>query len=190
MRLVRKLLRTVAVLAAAAAALGGAAALGSTLFEKPPRDAAAFAARAQAASERAAEAGMTRAEIRYLRALEASCREQVRTFGALGRPSTLRELATYLERALALARRYQREDLRVETPRRFRDEERRYRALGDEGVELLEAMLAAARRGDPETVALLGAALVELAEDQNAVAQRLGAGDCVVEPPVESADAV
>ena len=53
MRLARPLLKLVIVLAIVAAALGGAVALASTLFEEPPRDAADFAARIEAGSERA-----------------------------------------------------------------------------------------------------------------------------------------
>ena len=193
-RLARKLLKTVVVLAVAAAALGGAAALGSSLFERPPRDAAEFAARAggetNGAGAAATPAGANerrpgaRAKRRYVRALEASCRQQLEDVEALGRPGTLAELETYLERVLALARHYQGESLGVKTPPALRDDERRSEALGEEGIDLLEQMLAAARRGEPDTLSLLAAALIELGEKQNELFRRLGARDCVVETPV------
>ena len=188
-RLARKLLKTVVVLAVAAAALGGAAALGSSLFERPPRDAAEFAARAGGAGGAGAPARAdarrpARAKRRYVRALEASCRQQLEDVEALGRPGTLAELETYLERVLALARHYQGESLGVKTPPALRDDERRSEALGEEGIDLLEQMLAAARRGEPDTLSLLAAALIELGEKQNELFRRLGARDCVVETPV------
>ena len=189
-RLARKLLKTVVVLAVAAAALGGAAALGSSLFERPPRAAAEFAARAGGAGAAATPAGANerrpgaRAKRRYVRALEASCRQQLEDVEALGRPGTLAEVETYLERVLALARHYQGESLGVKTPPALRDDERRSEALGEEGIDLLEQMLAAARRGEPDTLSLLAAALIELGEKQNELFRRLGARDCVVETPV------
>lgn len=196
MRLARKLLKTVVVLAVAAGALGGAVALGSTLFERPPRDAAEFAARAKGVAETSRGGGATalpagkrrsaaaKARARYARALDAACRRQIRDYDALGTPRTLAELETYLERVLALARGYQGESLGVRTPPAFRDEEARYEALGAEGLDLLERMLAAARRSDPDTIALLGTRLLDLADEQNEQARRIGALDCVVEAPV------
>lgn len=197
MRLARKLAKTVIVLAVAAAALGGAVALGSTLFERPPRDAAEFAARADGVAATGRRAGTAlpagkrrstaaKARARYVRALDASCRRQIGEFEALGRPQTLAELETYLERVLALARRYDGESLGVRTPPALRDEEARYEALSGEGLDLLERMLDAARRSDPDTIALLGTRLLDVADRQNEQARRIGALDCVVEAPVAS----
>ena len=72
----------------------------------------------------------------------------------------------------------------MNTPPSLRDDERRSEALGEEGIDLLEQMLAAARRGEPDTLSLLAAALIELGEKQNELFRRLGARDCVVETPV------
>src|SRR5687767_8223474 len=74
-RLARTLLKTVIVLAFAAAALGGAAALGSTLFEEPPRDAAEFAQRVAAGSTRHEQDGKPRTaeEKRYVRRVNSLC---------------------------------------------------------------------------------------------------------------------
>ncbi len=193
-RLARKLLKTVVVLAVAAAALGGAAALGSSLFERPPRDAAEFAARTRGETNGAGAAATSaganerrpgaKARRRFVRALEASCRQQLEDVEALGRPRTLAELETYLTKVIALARHYQGASLGVKTPPAFRDEERRAEALGEEGIHLLERMLAAARRGEPDTISLLAAAIVELGEEQNELFRRIGARDCIVETPV------
>jgi len=73
-RLVRPLLKVVTVLAIVAAAFGGAVALASTLFERPPRDAAEFAARVEAASEHAEPPERsTAAERRYVLDLNDLC---------------------------------------------------------------------------------------------------------------------
>lgn len=53
MRLTQTLAKAVVILAIIAATLGGAVALGSTLFDSPPRDAAEFAARIEAGSRHA-----------------------------------------------------------------------------------------------------------------------------------------
>ena len=67
MRLAQTLVKAAVILALIAATLGGAVALGSTLFEAPPRDAAEFAARVEAGSTHAPPAvRRTAAERRYI----------------------------------------------------------------------------------------------------------------------------
>ena len=77
MRLVQTLAKAVVILAVIAATLGGAVALGSTLFESPPRDAAEFAARVEAGSTYAPPAETrTAAERRYILAVGELCAER------------------------------------------------------------------------------------------------------------------
>ena len=66
MRLAQTLVKAAVILAVIAATLGGAVALGSTLFEAPPRDAAEFAARVEAGSTTRLRRKRTAAERRYI----------------------------------------------------------------------------------------------------------------------------
>jgi hypothetical protein len=106
-RLARTLLKAVVVLAFAAAALGGAAALGSTLFEQPPRDAEEFAQRIAAASTRHERDGTPRTaeEKRYVRRVNSLCaRYDARTDALAGRKRVAVLEGILRERRLFVAR--------------------------------------------------------------------------------------
>jgi hypothetical protein len=167
----KKLFKALFVLALAGAALGGAAAVGSTLFQSPPRDAAEFAEWVERGSEhidpreskeRAARlaklkkraerkqrktkaSGPTPAERRYGRTLSAWCVQQERDFDALGYPY---DAEAWFDRWLALSRSWRARVAALDAPRRFRDERRRY--LGSwERLEGISVRLVQAQvRGD------------------------------------------
>jgi hypothetical protein len=76
-RLAQTLVKAAVILALIAATLGGAVALGSTLFEPPPRDAAEFAARVEAGSTHAPPAVKhTAAERQYILSVSEICAER------------------------------------------------------------------------------------------------------------------
>ncbi|HXV57081.1 MAG TPA: hypothetical protein VD704_04365 [Gaiellaceae bacterium] len=140
MRLARSLVKVVVVLAVAAGALGGAAALGSSLFPRPPRDAAEFAALVEAASTRAVPAERpTRAERRYVLRLLALCQRTAEARAALER-----ERAELTRPAYVRARR----NVLAGFDEGFRalDAPERYRAGADRIASLDRALLALADR--------------------------------------------
>jgi hypothetical protein len=168
----KKLVKALFVLVIVGAALGGAAAVGSTLFENPPRDAAEFAQWVERGSEhidpreaqeraarlarlkkRAAErkqrkakrSGPTPAERRYGRTLSAWCAEQERDVDALGYPY---DAEAWLDRWLALSRSWRARVAALDAPVRFNEERRRY--LGSwERLESISIQLVHANvRGD------------------------------------------
>ena len=149
MRLAHTLAKAVVILAVIAATLGGAVALGSTLFEPPPRDAAEFAARIEAGSTHAPPAAKrTPAERRYLLAIGGLCAE---------RNEEVRDLEQRVPAADPVARvrgwrRIQAAHAEafaaVETPRAFREDAARVVTLDESMVELADSALAAWRAGD------------------------------------------
>ncbi|MGH3037123.1 MAG: hypothetical protein ACRDMU_08070 [Gaiellaceae bacterium] len=148
MRLVRTLLKAVVVLAFAAAALGGAAALGSTLFEEPPRDAADFAQRVQAASERTGDTKRTKAERRYARALNALCLRQRPAEEALGTPKSVAEIPAWYRRAKPVFRRHRAQFAARRPPRSYRDEVAELLALERRAIRLFDRLVARLGAGD------------------------------------------
>ena len=83
-RLAQTLVKAAVILALIAATLGGAVALGSTLFEAPPRDAAEFAARIEAGSTHAPPSAKHSVdERRYILAVSELCAKQKREWPRL-----------------------------------------------------------------------------------------------------------
>ena len=148
MRLARSLIKALIVLAVAAGALGGAAALGSTLFEKPPRDAEAFAQRVEASSERAVDEKHTRAERRFARRLTALCLRQRPVEDELGVPASVAELPAWYRRARPVALRHRAQVAALETPRSYRDEMRELLTLDRRSVALLDRLVERLAAGD------------------------------------------
>jgi hypothetical protein len=148
-RLARSLVKAVVVLAVVAGALGGAAALGSSLFPRPPRDAAEFAALVEAGSTHALPAeGRTRAERRYVLRLLALCQRTAeararleRDRGALTRPAYVRAwrsvLASFDEGFRAL-----------DAPERYRADADRIASLDRALLDLADRALEARKAGD------------------------------------------
>jgi hypothetical protein len=147
-RLARTLLKAAIVLAFAAAALGGAAALGSTLFEQPPRDAAEFAQRIEAGSTRHEREGTPRTaeEKRYVRRVNALCaRYDAHTDALSGRKPAaildgiLRERRVFVGRFRSL-----------DAPGRYAKPAQRLLAVEAEVQPTLQAVAEALRRGASE----------------------------------------
>ena len=179
MRFARSLLKAVVVLAFAAAALGGAAALGSTLFEQPPRDAAEFAQRIEAGSTRHEREGtpLTTAEKRYVRRVNALCaRYDARTDTLAGRKPAavlsgiVRERRTFVERFEALG-----------TPDRFAKPAERLLAVEAEVQPLLQEVAEALRRGAAEPPPELKRRLEQLDAGYDVLLRDLRARKCTNE---------
>ncbi|MGH3019826.1 MAG: hypothetical protein ACRDOP_13555 [Gaiellaceae bacterium] len=148
MRLARTLLKAAVVLAFAAVALGGAAALGSTLFEQPPRDAADFAQRVEAASERADDRKPSKAERRYARALNALCLRQRPAEETLGEPETVAEIPAWYRRAKPVFSRHRAQFAALRRPRSYRDEVDELLALERQAIGLFDRLVERLRSGD------------------------------------------
>lgn len=148
MRLARQLVKAVVVLAFAAVGLGGAAALGSTLFEEPPRDAADFAHRIEAGSERADDRKRTKAERRYARELNALCLRQRPAEHALGKPLTVGEIPAWYRRAKPVFSRHRAQFAALRPPRSHRDEVDELLTLERRAIDLFDRLVARLRSGD------------------------------------------
>jgi hypothetical protein len=177
MRLVRRLFKLLVVVAAAAAVLGGAAALGSTLFEAPPKDAAEFAARVAAGSERS-KPERTRAEARYVRELNALCTRMNRNFEALPQPDGLEEFATYLESWQRLLRGFDADFRALPAPSRYRADARRIVELDRAALQVGEAGERAAQRGHRHAFGVSAAQVKRLDRSFDRVMRRIGANVC------------
>jgi hypothetical protein len=148
-RLVQTFAKAVVILAVIAATLGGAVALGSTLFETPPRDAAEFAARVEAGSTYAPPAETrTAAERRYILDVGELCaerneqmhdlEERVPAADPVARLRGWRRIqAAHAERFAGRA-----------PPRAFRESAARVATLDESMLELADSALEAWRTGD------------------------------------------
>ncbi len=184
-RLAQTLVKAAVILALIAVTLGGAVALGSTLFESPPRDAAEFAARIEAGSTHAPQAVKhTTAERRYILDLSELCAK---------RNERLRELETRVAEVARVARlrawRAIQADFAADfeeltPPRLFREGAARAIALDHSMIDLADDALEASRASDrdgfdtkAEAVELLDrqhdAAMVSLEAPVCAAAQAL-----------------
>jgi hypothetical protein len=178
-RLARTLLKTIIVLAFAAAALGGAAALGSTLFEEPPRDAAEFAQRVAAGSERAVDAEHTRAERRYARRLTALCLRQRPVEDDLGAPASLAEFPAWYRRARPVVLRHRAQFIALETPRSYRDEVRELVTLDKQGVALLDRLVDRLGTGDRAAFEEMRLGIDRIAARGDELLVQLGGRACI-----------
>lgn len=191
----KKLFKALVVLVVVIAALGGAAAVGSTLFENPPRDAAEFAEWIEAGSrhidpnrkppkakkkrsgkaEPRKHAGPTAAERRYGRTLSAWCVQQERDVDALGYPY---DGKAWIASWIALSRSWRARVAALDAPRRFRDERARY-LRSWERLEGLGVRLVRTTSGD-DTVAYLEAydSWIHTAAVNSDAALAMGADRC------------
>lgn len=148
-RLFQTLAKAVVILAVIAATLGGAVALGSTLFDSPPRDAAEFAARIEAGSlHTPPPEKRTAAERRYILEIGELCavrNERVRDLeGRVAAADRLVRLrgwrriqAAHAETVAAVA-----------PPPAFRESAARVATLDESMLELAASALEAWRAGD------------------------------------------
>lgn len=179
MRLARSLAKTAAILTVVAATLGGAAALGSTLFPRPPRDAAEFAARVEAGSTHAPPAEKrTRAERRYVLALTALCNRTNQSLSDLERKAEQLTRPAHQRSWRAVFARFDEEFRALEPPRRYRADAARIAALDRGMIDLVDSALAARRSGDRETheTKVKAAALLDARFDERM--RSLGAPAC------------
>jgi hypothetical protein len=150
-RLARTLAKAVVTLAVIAVTLGGAVALGGTLFEPPPRDAADFAARVEAGSTPAPPVEKrTKAERAYVLAVSELCKDRnervsdleqrVSAADEVGRTRGWRQIQA--EHAEAFAA--------LKPPKRFGPIAARVGALDRGMLDLAGGALEAHRNGDRE----------------------------------------
>jgi hypothetical protein len=177
MRLVRRLFKILVVVAAAAAVLGGAAALGSTLFEAPPKDAAEFAERVAAGSERS-RPERTRAEAGYVRRLNALCTRMNRDVDRLPQPDGLEEFATFLGSWELLVRGFDADFRALSAPPRYRAEARRIVELDRAVLRVGAAAERAARRGHRHSFSVSMEESKRLDRSFDRVMRRIGATVC------------
>ena len=159
-RLAQTLAKAAVILAIIAATLGGAVALGSTLFESPPRDAAEFAARIEAGSTHAPPAEKrTPTERRYVLAVAAACAERNQEILDLDhRVSAGDEIAQTRARRRIQAD-FASDFVALSPPERFQSTAARMSALDQGMLDLADDALEARIAGDRELFeAKLGAA--------------------------------
>jgi hypothetical protein len=150
-RLVQTLAKAVLILAVIAATLGGAVALGSTLFEAPPRDAAEFAARVEAGSTYAAPGQKrTAAERRYVLAVGSLCGERNERLLGLERRVKEADVPGRLRGWRAIFAAYSEDFAALEPPQRYRAGADRVGDLGRAMLALTDGALEAKRAGDLE----------------------------------------
>jgi hypothetical protein len=209
MRLVKVLVKVLVVAGLAGGTLGGAAALGSTLWDSPPRDAAEFAERVEAGSTHIGTEATrrvkgavavqgdedarrekpkvkrrlraTRAELRYAHALDKMCVQAEDELRALGQPRSLVDVEEHVNRALALWNRYEARFAAREPPQRFRDEAAEMRDLDARGERLLRRTLRAAQERDSYALLDLSDRLISLGLRENDLYSRMGAVRCVTD---------
>lgn len=151
MRLARPLLKVIAVLVIVAAAFGGAVALASTLFERPPRDAAEFAALVEAASEHAGPPERsTAAERRYVLGLNDLCDRTEDAFADLRRDQAGKVRVQRLRSWRQVFARFDREFLALTPPKRNRLEAATVARLNRATLALTDGAIAALRAKDEE----------------------------------------
>jgi hypothetical protein len=168
-RLLQTLVKAGLILAVIAATLGGAVALGSTLFEAPPRDAAEFAARIEAGSTHAQPARRrTAAERRYVLALSDLCAERNERLRGLERRVKEVDVIGRLRGWRTIFADYSEEVATLEPPRGYQAAASRVGDLGSAMLDLVDGALEAKRAGDREgfEAKTRGAELLDARYDQ------------------------
>jgi hypothetical protein len=204
-RPVKTLVKVLALAALAASALGGAAALGSTLFQSPPRDAAEFAARVDEGSTHwddlesdEAEAtpaatkpvrrtwkGRPVAERRFLRALDRICLDSSQKLDGLEKPRRARARAAYLTRWLHVSARYQKRARKLDRPKRLERRTGQLLGLWDDAEARVRELRKVVRRHDSFLMLLLMDELDSIGQQTQGVADSLDITSCL---PREFAD--
>jgi hypothetical protein len=150
-RLVQTLVKAGLILAVIAATLGGAVALGSTLFEAPPRDAAEFAARVEAGSTHAPPTRkLTAAERRYVLDLADLCAARNERLRGLERRVKSVDVVGRLRGWRAIFADYSENFAALPAPRRYEAGADRVGDLGRAMLDLTDGALEAKRAGDRE----------------------------------------
>lgn len=181
-RLAQTLVKAAVILALIAATLGGAVALGSTLFEAPPRDAAEFAARIEAGSTHAPPSAKHSVdERRYILAVSELCAKQ---------NERLRELETRVSEAdpvatlrgwRAIHLDYASDFAALASPRVFRVTAARAKELDRSMLALAADALGARGSGDWESFETKARAVELLGQQHDAAMIELEAPVCTAE---------
>jgi hypothetical protein len=191
-----KLVKVVGAASLAAAALGGAAALGSNLFQAPPRDAAEFADWVEAGSthidpnrkrppietkerkkapKKHVSAAQLAAERRYGRTLNGYCIQQERDVAALAGGWYADD---YVDRLLALSRNWRVRVAALRPPPRFRAKAARYLGAWARLEDLTVRLISANARGDTVASLELWDRVVHTAAVEADAAVAMGADRC------------
>lgn len=181
-RLAQTLVKASVILAVIAATLGGAVALGGTLFEPPPRDAAEFAARIEAGSKHAPPpVKRTAAERRYLLDVGEVCAERNERLRNLElRVSEANEVG-WLRAWRTIQANYAADFKALAPPRAFRDGAARAASLEREMIDLVDEALAARSSGDRDGFATKAQAAELLGEQYDATMRQLETPVCAAE---------
>jgi hypothetical protein len=178
-RLARSLLKVTIVLVLAGGALGGAAALGSTLFEQPPRDAAEFARRVEAASKRAADQKRTGAERRYARRLNALCLRRRAADDDLAMPRSAAEIPAWYRRARPVFLRRAAQIAALHPPRSYRAQVEELLALDRQAIAAFDRLVERLRSGDRAALEEMRLGIERLADRAENRLVALGGLGCV-----------
>jgi hypothetical protein len=181
-RLAQTLVKAAVILALIAATLGGAVALGSTLFESPPRDAAEFAARIEAGSTHAAPAQRrTAAERRYILDVSELCAKRNERVRDLELKVSEADEIAWLRSWRVIQADYAVDFEALAPPRVFREDALRAIALDQSLLDLTADALEARRSGERETYETKMRAAELLDEQSDATMARLEAPVCAAE---------
>lgn len=181
-RLAQTLVKAAVILALIAVTLGGAVALGSTLFESPPRDAAEFAARIEAGSTHAPPAvKRTVAERRYILDLSELCAKRNERLQTLETRVAEADRVARLRAWRAIQADYAASFEELTPPRLFREGAVRAIALDQSMIDLADDALEARRAGDHDGFDTKVEAVGLLGQQRNAAMVRLEAPVCAAD---------
>lgn len=182
MKIVQTLVKAAVILALIAATLGGAVALGSTLFEPPPRDAAEFAARVEAGSTHAPlSAKRTAAERRYVLEVSELCAKRNERVRNLALRVSEDDRVAWVRAWRAIHADYAADFEALPPPRVFRQGAARAIALDQSMLDLTAGALEARRSGDRDGFATKVAAAELLQEQSDAAMLALDTPVCAAE---------
>ncbi len=181
-RLAQTLAKAAVILALIAVTLGGAVALGSTLFESPPRDAAEFAARIEAGSTHAPQAAKrTVAERRYILDLSELCAERNERLQNFETRVAEADQVARLRGWRAIQADYAANFEELTPPRLFRQGAVRAIALDQSMIDLADDALVARRAGDRDSFEAKAEAVELLRQQRDAAMVRLDAPVCAAD---------
>jgi hypothetical protein len=181
-RLAQTLVKASVILAVIAATLGGAVALGSTLFEAPPRNAAEFAARIEAGSKHAPPpVKRTAAERRYLLDVGEVCAERNERLRNLELRVSEADEVAWLRAWRSIQSNYAADFKALTPPRAFREDAARAAALEREVISLADEALEARTSGDRDVFETKTRAAELLGEQYDDAMHRLAAPVCAAQ---------
>jgi hypothetical protein len=178
-RLARPLLKLITIVAIVAAAFGGAVALASTLFERPPRDAAEFAERVMDGSEHAEPPERaTAAERQYVLDLNDLCDRTDDAYLQARRDQAGKTRLQRLRSWRAVFADFDRRFQALTPPKRDRLETANVTRLNRSTLALTDGAIAALRAGDEDEyeAKVTATKLIDTRFDQ--AIRRLGAPSC------------